>query len=86
MKSQSLIEDEIPVKENFAYQIPTSPLIVEITPQERNILSNVGALLEKAFKSYENPDYIEALHLYSFQLLPERIARILSRFGTDFSA
>lgn len=86
MKSQSLIEDEIPVKENYAYQIPTSPLIVEVTPQERNILSHVGALLEKAFKSYENPDYIAALHLHSFQLLPERIARILSRFGTDFSA
>ena len=49
MKSQSVIEDELPVRENYAYQIPTSPLIVEITPQERNILSNVGTLLEKAF-------------------------------------
>lgn len=62
------------------------PLIIEATPQERNILSNVGNLLVRAFDHYENPEYIESLHLHAFQLLPERIARILSRFGTDFSA
>ncbi|SFW34776.1 Taurine catabolism dioxygenase TauD, TfdA family [Sinomicrobium oceani] len=65
---------------------PKAPFIVEVTPQERNILSGVGNLLMKAFKNYDNPDYISALHLHAYQLLPERITRILSRFGTDFSA
>lgn len=86
MKSQTFIEEEIPVKENYTYQIPTSPLIVEVSSQERNILSNVGNLLIKAFGTYENPEYIAALHLHAFQLLPERITRILTQFGTDFSA
>ncbi|WP_316632390.1 taurine catabolism dioxygenase TauD [uncultured Flavobacterium sp.] len=86
MKSQSIIADERPAETNFNFDIPTSPLIIEVTPQERNILSNVGNLLVKAFDNYENPDYIGALHLHAFQLLPERISRILSHFGTDFSA
>ncbi|MGS2740733.1 taurine catabolism dioxygenase TauD [Sinomicrobium sp. M5D2P17] len=65
---------------------PISPLIIDVTPQERNILSSVGNLLVKAFHSYENPDYISSLHLHAYQLLPERITRILSKFGTDFSS
>ncbi len=65
---------------------PVTPLIIEVTPQERNILSNVGNLLVKAFHTYENPDYISSLHLNAFQLLPERLSRTLSNFGADFSA
>lgn len=85
MKSQSIISHDPPFDTNLFLGIPTRPLIIEITPQERNILSNVGNLLIKAFETYENPEYIAALHLYAFQLLPERITRILSQFGTDFS-
>jgi L-asparagine oxygenase len=86
MKSQSIISIERPTDELLSFEIPTKPLIIEITPQERNILSNVGNLLVKAFGNYENPEYISSLHLHAFQLLPERITRILSQFGTDFSA
>lgn len=64
---------------------PMSPLIVDVTPKERASISNVANILMKAFGHYEHPDYISALHLNAFQLLPERIAGILSRFGTDFS-
>ncbi|MDX6182898.1 taurine catabolism dioxygenase TauD [Flavobacterium sp. Fl-77] len=86
MKSQTIVAEERPAKTNLHFDIPTKPLIVVVTPQERNILSNVGNLLVKAFGNYENPDYIAALHLQAFQLLPERISRILSHFGSDFSA
>ncbi|PXY42413.1 taurine catabolism dioxygenase TauD [Flavobacterium cheongpyeongense] len=86
MKSQSIISIERPANEKMSFDIPTRPLIVDVTPQERNILSNVGNLLVKAFDNYENPEYIASLHLHAFQLLPERITRILSQFGTDFSA
>lgn len=65
---------------------PAAPLIIEVTPQERNTISNVGHLLAKAFHSYENPDYVSSLHIHAYQLLPERITRILNRFGSDFSA
>lgn len=86
MKSQSIISVEEPTAKSLPFEIPTKPMIIEITPQERNILSNVGNLLVKAFDHYENPEYIAALHLHAFQLLPERITRILSQFGSDFSA
>lgn len=86
MKLQSIASDERPVETSFNFDIPTKPLIIEVTPQERNILSNVANLLVKAFDHYENPEYIAALHLHAFQLLPERITRILSQFGADFSA
>ncbi len=61
------------------------PLIIDVTLKERASISNVANILLKAFGHYEHPDYISALHLNAFQLLPERIAGILSRFGTDFS-
>ncbi|UGU17586.1 TauD/TfdA family dioxygenase [Sinomicrobium kalidii] len=87
MELQPITTSERPAQHASAHApAPTAPLIIEITPQERNTLSSVGNLLAKAFNSYENPDYIAALHLHAFQLLPERVTRILSRFGTDFSA
>lgn len=86
MKPQSVIAVERPAETELFLKIPTKPLIVMVTPQERNILSSVGNLLIRAFDHYENPDYIAALHINAFQLLPERISRILSQFGADFSA
>lgn len=86
MKSQTIMSAERSAETSLTLEIPTSPLIIKITQQERNILSNVGNLLVKAFGNYENPDYIASLHLHAFQLLPERITRILSQFGSDFSA
>lgn len=86
MKSQSLLSVQSHSSTTLDSKSPTAPLLIEISPQERNILSNVGNLLVKAFGNYENPEYISALHLHAFQLLPERITRILSKFGTDFSA
>jgi L-asparagine oxygenase len=64
---------------------PMTPMIIDVTPKERIALSNVANILTKAFGHYEHPDYISSLHLNAFQLLPERIAGILSRFGADFS-
>jgi L-asparagine oxygenase len=64
---------------------PMSPMIIDVTPKERAAISNVANILMRAFGHYEHPDYISALHLNAFQLLPERIAGLLSRFGADFS-
>ncbi|WP_438711704.1 taurine catabolism dioxygenase TauD [Aquimarina muelleri] len=64
---------------------PMAPLIIEVTPKERNTITNISDILSQAYGSYEDPKYISKLHLYAFQLLPERIAKILSSFGTDFS-
>ena len=64
---------------------PMGPMIIDVTPKERAAISNVANILMRAFSHYEHPDYIPALHLNAFQLLPERIAGLLSRFGTDFS-
>ncbi|WPQ61030.1 taurine catabolism dioxygenase TauD [Chitinophaga sancti] len=65
---------------------PMAPLVIDITPRERAALTKLGDMLALAFGSYENPAFIAELHLHAFQLLPERISRILSSFGTDFSA
>src|SRR4051812_4725301 len=65
---------------------PLAPLVVKVTPRECIAITNAGDMLVNAFGSCENPDFISELHLNAFQLLPERIARILSNFGTDFSA
>lgn len=64
---------------------PMSPMVVEVTPRERNTISGIADLLAGAFFTYENPKYISTLHLQAFQLLPARLAKILSSFGTDFS-
>ncbi|SEW39642.1 hypothetical protein SAMN05428988_5125 [Chitinophaga sp. YR573] len=65
---------------------PLAPLVVQVTPRECIAITNAGDMLVNAFGSCDNPDFISELHLNAFQLLPERIARILSNFGTDFSA
>jgi hypothetical protein len=65
---------------------PLAPLIIDITPRERAAITRLGDMLALAFGSYENPAFTAELHLHAFQLLPERISRILSSFGTDFSA
>ncbi|WP_343669385.1 taurine catabolism dioxygenase TauD [Chitinophaga sp.] len=65
---------------------PMAPLIIDITPRERAAITKLGDMLALAFGGYENPAFIAELHLHAFQLLPERISRILSSFGTDFSA
>jgi hypothetical protein len=65
---------------------PLSPLVIKVTSKECNAISTIGDMLVRAFGDCENPDYISELHLNAFQLLPERIARILSNFGADFSA
>ncbi len=65
---------------------PMAPEIIEISPRERKAMTNIGDLLSKAYRDYEDTEYISKLHLHAFQLLPERILGILSDFGTDFSA
>ncbi|MCW3464207.1 taurine catabolism dioxygenase TauD [Chitinophaga nivalis] len=67
-------------------QPPLAPLIVDVTARESAAIQHMSERLLKEFSSYEHPDFIAELHLYASQLLPERIARILSHFGTDFSA
>ncbi len=65
---------------------PMQPEIVEVTPRERNQINHIADILSHAYDHYENPEYITSLHLHAFQFLPDRIVRILNRFGTDFSA
>lgn len=65
---------------------PKTPPILEIRPEERASLMATAKQLMDEFGHYENPDYISTLHLYAYQLLPSRIAKKLSHFGTDFSA
>lgn len=64
---------------------PMSPLIIEVSPKEKNIIMRIGELLSQSFDSYESSDYISKIHLYAFQLLPERITKLLTDFGTDYS-
>lgn len=66
--------------------VPLKPEIIEVTEEERRAINQVAEILCKAYKTYEDPEYISNLHIYAYQFLPERIIRILSRFGTDFSA
>lgn len=65
---------------------PLAPLIVDITARESTAMFYIGQKLIREYGSYENPAFIASLHLNAYQLLPERIARILSNFGTDYSA
>ncbi len=66
-------------------QKTVTPRIIDITSQERATLNRVADLLMKSFGSCEDPEFISALHLYAYQLLPERISKLLTYFGTDFS-
>ncbi len=65
---------------------PLAPAIITITAIERLELYRIGKSLRKQYGSYENPMYIETLHLNAYKILPDRIARLLMRMGTDFSA
>jgi L-asparagine oxygenase len=67
-------------------QPPPAPPIVTVTAEERQQLMHTAKLLQKKYGSYENAEYISALHLNAYKVLPERIAAILSKLGTDFSA
>jgi L-asparagine oxygenase len=65
---------------------PLSPLVIHVTPREANSINVISDLLAREYGSCEHPGFISELHLNAFQLLPERIVRILTSFGTDFSA
>jgi L-asparagine oxygenase len=73
-------------RETLVAPPPFSPLMIQITPRECNAINTIAEMLVRAFGNCENPKYIAELHLHAFQLLPERISRILSSFGTDYSA
>lgn len=68
------------------YSPPLQPLIIHVTNRERNIIMNICDLLEKSFDTYENKEYLADLHLHAYQLLPDRISKILCKFGSDFSS
>lgn len=65
---------------------PKAPPVIQIRPEERASLMATAKQLKDEFGHYEHPDYIATIHLYAYQLLPSRIAKKLSQFGTDFSA
>ncbi|MBC9929223.1 taurine catabolism dioxygenase TauD [Chitinophaga qingshengii] len=65
---------------------PAAPLIVDITARESAAMYFIAQKLIREYGSYENPAFIDTLHLNAYQLLPERITRILSHFGADYSA
>jgi L-asparagine oxygenase len=65
---------------------PLAPAIITVSAEERAKLNKTGKALKQIYGSYENPAYISMLHLNAYKLLPERIARVLSRMGSDFSA
>ncbi|BAV05324.1 hypothetical protein SAMN05421788_105220 [Filimonas lacunae] len=67
-------------------QPPLAPAIIQITADEREEITSIGKYLKRKYGSYERADYIAALHMNAFRLLPERIVRLLNRLGTDFSA
>lgn len=67
------------------YRPPMVPLIIDVTDEERQQILVTGRILKKQYKTYDNPEYISFLHLNAYQMLPERIAKILSHFGSDFS-
>src|SRR5690606_24983481 len=78
--------EERPAAHHIAPAPPMKPLVVEITPEERQAITGIGEALKKRYRHYEDPEFIAMLHLNAYTLLPERIAKLLSRFGTDFSA
>ncbi|RAJ79106.1 hypothetical protein CLV59_106166 [Chitinophaga dinghuensis] len=86
MKNAILTTPEKPEPWKSATGVPTGPLIVEVTARECNALYYIAQQLIREYGSYDNPAFINALHLNAFQLLPERIVRILSHFGTDYSS
>ncbi|KAA2245744.1 taurine catabolism dioxygenase TauD [Chitinophaga agrisoli] len=74
------------ISANLADTPPLQPLIIDVTEEERLEITYVGKKLKRKYKGYENPEFVAMLHLNAYTLLPERIATVLSSFGTDFSA
>lgn len=66
-------------------QPPMAPAIITITEEERQEITSIGKYLKRKYGSYESASYIASLHLNAYKLLPERIIKLLSRLGTDFS-
>jgi hypothetical protein len=79
------VDHALPAIPNVSFP-PLAPLVIRVTPRESAAIDHISDLLLREFGSCENPAFISELHLNAFQLLPERIAKILSSFGTDFSA
>ncbi|SHL44715.1 Taurine catabolism dioxygenase TauD, TfdA family [Chitinophaga jiangningensis] len=88
MKNLTVTTKDIPVEDwqQTSNIPPAAPLIVDITARESTAIHYIGQKLIREYGSYENPAFLATLHLNAYQLLPERITRILSAFGTDFSA
>jgi len=64
---------------------PRSPRIIDVTAEERLEIIYIGKLLKARYGDYSHPDFISMIHLNAYKMLPERLAKILSNFGTDFS-
>lgn len=56
-----------------------------MTAEERLEIIYIGKLLKERYGDYSHPDFISMIHLNAYKMLPERLAKILSNFGTDFS-
>jgi len=86
MKNLTVTTNHIPPADWQAGSLPPqAPLIVDITARESTAIHYIAQKLIREYGSYENPAFQATLHLNAYQLLPERIARLLSAFGTDFS-
>ncbi|MDF2474763.1 MAG: hypothetical protein K0S24_246 [Sphingobacterium sp.] len=81
--SQMYLADKNPLMPAPA---PRAPQLIDIKYEEKMALMKVARQLADEFGHYEDPTYIQTLHLYAYQLLPQRITRLLTQFGSDFSA
>jgi L-asparagine oxygenase len=68
-----------------AFDPPKAPLIIDVSPVERAIIKTSALYLQEQYGDYESPAFISNLHLLAYNLLPERIAILLSNLSTDFS-
>lgn len=86
METQFLVQEvNLKQEQDTGIMPPMSPPVIHITADERTEITRMGKALKEKYGSYENPEYIEMLHLNAYRLLPERIARLLMQMGTDFS-
>src|ERR1044072_6782294 len=70
---------------DLVMQPPMAPAIFTVTADERQEIMHLAKLLKKTYGTYENAEYISTLHLHAFKALPGRIAKIVSKLGSDFS-
>ena len=73
-------------RNTLVIQPPMAPAIITVTADERQEITRIGKFLRNKYGSYNNAEYISTLHLIAYKVLPERIAKLLSKLGTDFSA